>query len=900
MRSNDDMKYIRPKVLILTILCVAFLWTAIQPAAAASGTDPAGASVFDMDISCGLDGYSKYGAYIPVTLTVTNHGADFSGTVQLILDSESLSDHRIAYTQNLTAAANETKTLRFVLSDVDTSPSFDIILIDDAGNIRAEQRIHTGIQYTDDVYIGILSDDFDSLSYLDGMPFYVNSYSGYISTRIFALDEQSFFNDAEMLSCLDAIIINDFDSSVLSDAQYEALKTWVHLGGTLMIGTGANASKTMSLFSDHFLEVSCGQESQASSDFDLNGYTSIVRSSPMIYEEELPEAVGEDNEATDDGEATDDNETAEDGEAADDSKAADDGETADDSKAADDGADAYGSPEDENIEGEAETAVVITDGEETASATISGDYEEVSFISEVLSDVGAVRLQTVSLDFNDGTAYPQFLSQELLRGSGRVVVLSFDLADPAFLSWDYPMQAVQNIFTTLTDVSLQGQMNATYTKNYYVADMLTNYIEGQLPKIGLFIGIIVVYIILVSPAAYLILKKKDRRQWLWIIVPALACMFTVVIFLLGRSSIQNGPYLNYSTVIHSDGIDGREQTYFSVTSPQNKGFDFTVSNEYSVHPALNYYSSYSINPDPAKVSSSYGMNLILEDDQTRIDICNINAFGSRYFSAMRKSSGLGKVETDISYVDGHYEGTVANHTGYALEDAFLILDQCILYIGHLDDGESYTISEASPVMMSAASEIPDRLFSEAPAKQRLLSGYLYNLVNARYSSFTLMPYYAFGAFVPDYTVSLAKNCGLRASGNTLYWDDIDVDYVTGESYSLPNLFYNSTLVSGDLNGTEACFYSDELVLNCHLPVRTDEALEMTMAYPGGEQMLYYFYNWDTREYDEVFTDGNMTLNAAALEPYVQDERIYVKLEKVYKETYSSAALPVICITGREN
>ena len=72
-----------------------------------------------------------------------------------------------------------------------------------------------------------------------------------------------------------------------------------------------------------------------------------------------------------------------------------------------------------------------------------------------------------------------------------------------------------------------------------------------------------------------------------------------------------------------------------------------------------------------------------------------------------------------------------------------------------------------------------------------------------------------------------------------------------------------------------------------------------MAYPGGEQMLYYFYNWDTREYDEVFTDGNMTLNAAALEPYVQDERIYVKLEKVYKETYSSAALPVICITGRE-
>ena len=83
--------------------------------------------------------------------------------------------------------------------------------------------------------------------------------------------------------------------------------------------------------------------------------------------------------------------------------------------------------------------------------------------------------------------------------------------------------------------------NASSLEYYYVQDMLSNYIAGKLPQIGRFVVIIILYIILVSPAAYFILKKKDKRQWLWVLVPVLACIFTAVIFFFGNSARQKGP-----------------------------------------------------------------------------------------------------------------------------------------------------------------------------------------------------------------------------------------------------------------------------------------------------------------------------------------------------------------------
>ena len=74
---------------------------------------------------------------------------------------------------------------------------------------------------------------------------------------------------------------------------------------------------------------------------------------------------------------------------------------------------------------------------------------------------------------------------------------------------------------------------------------------------------------------------------------------------------------------------------------------------------------------------------------------------------------------------------------------------------------------------------------------------------------------------------------------------------------------------------------------------------MELVSPGSEEMIYYLYNWESNTYDEVFSNGEKQLQQSQLEPYIQNNCLRIKLEKVVKDTYSSAAFPVISLTGRE-
>ncbi len=91
------MKYkkLRTFILALVFAAVSLWYCGFEPAAAA-GTEDEG-SDFDINISCGLDGYGKYSTDLPVCLTVTGHSGDFRGRIRLIPYSENVNTSVNAY-----------------------------------------------------------------------------------------------------------------------------------------------------------------------------------------------------------------------------------------------------------------------------------------------------------------------------------------------------------------------------------------------------------------------------------------------------------------------------------------------------------------------------------------------------------------------------------------------------------------------------------------------------------------------------------------------------------------------------------------------------------------------------------------------------------------------------------
>ena len=92
----------------------------------------------------------------------------------------------------------------------------------------------------------------------------------------------------------------------------------------------------------------------------------------------------------------------------------------------------------------------------------------------------------------------------------------------------------------------------------------------------LLFGIIILYIILIIPVLYIVLKRKDKREYTWWLIPIIALLTSVAIFgygakdRIGRAQIQHTAILN---VEPGGGMTG----YFTESILSNKSGDFSFT-----------------------------------------------------------------------------------------------------------------------------------------------------------------------------------------------------------------------------------------------------------------------------------------------------------------------------------
>ncbi|MDE7404805.1 MAG: hypothetical protein K2M81_06845, partial [Lachnospiraceae bacterium] len=100
--------------------------------------------------------------------------------------------------------------------------------------------------------LGILSDKYLSLTYLDmgGNEIYYGSNSYPI--KLVELDQDNLEDTLDVLSFL---VIDSYNTSVLSDKALESIEQWLDNGGVLIIGTGSGAEEVLSGLDN--LDIQC-------------------------------------------------------------------------------------------------------------------------------------------------------------------------------------------------------------------------------------------------------------------------------------------------------------------------------------------------------------------------------------------------------------------------------------------------------------------------------------------------------------------------------------------------------------------------------------------------------------------------------------------------------------------
>lgn len=189
-----------------------------------------------------------------IAVTVQNLGADWEGTARLYVGE----NYRVpsAYDTMISLPQGSTKqfTVRVPKSNREVSDAgVKVALVDKRSKEVASREFDYFFRNESSALsMGILSDSYSDLTYLDmgGSTLYFQQ-----TERPIRLEELNQDNLKQSLDRLTLLVIDNYNTGVLTEEEMEAIEIWNQDGGILIVGTGSRGEETLAGFEDGYLGV---------------------------------------------------------------------------------------------------------------------------------------------------------------------------------------------------------------------------------------------------------------------------------------------------------------------------------------------------------------------------------------------------------------------------------------------------------------------------------------------------------------------------------------------------------------------------------------------------------------------------------------------------------------------
>ncbi len=641
----------------------------------------------------------------PIFITMENNLKDIDGEVQVEIPyDEGYGEAVTIYAIGINQPKDTQK--KYVINLPISSHLLNIKLkVVEGKNTLLEKyvRLERGIT-ENTALVGVLSDDTDSLRYLNGFNF--DNISNTINSKIVKLNEENFPNTIDVAESFDMIIINNYDTSKLTKEQYDVLKKWTELGGFLVLGTGANGNKTLSAFTDDF------------------------------------------------------------------------------------------------ITGEKESVVRVSAN--PLGILVNDDFDTI---------IDAMKLKTddsVPIVESEGIT----LIQKLDKHQGSILLLSFDMGMEPIISWNLNKYFMESLFRKTAPAMLTGSnfdVNRRAGYNYNIESALKNIPELPLPQYGTIILIFIIYIIVAAPISYLVLKRIDKRELMWVVVPIFSVLFASIVYLIGFGTRIKEPLLNTVSIARVNETGFYDTKSFSgVFTPNKTNIKIQGIDNLRIKPFMrgNYYgSSDSQTWDNKRIEAKF----VLSPEQS-LEFYNIGVWGMKTFEIASDKNLEGNIIGNINYIDSSYTGYIENNTGFDLEDCYIITANQFLKIDDFAKGEKIDISNMEKKSFTNRFELLDGIYprfyqrdgntkGEELIKRRLANqkrniiDYYYDYLGQNPQGIKLIAW-SRNPLIDDIYVN---NKVLKRYDNTMFIVDFDLNLVTGNNIELPFGYVEPVIEEGSLN-----------------------------------------------------------------------------------------------------
>ena len=173
-----------------------------------------------------------------------------------------------------------------------------------------------------------------------------------------------------------------------------------------------------------------------------------------------------------------------------------------------------------------------------------------------------------------------------LIGFGQVVFVAVDLDQPPFVDWPARLRLLRRI--SLGEESLgssDSSPTGSQVSHFGYRDLsgqlraaLGQFKEVTLVRFYWIVGLLAVYIVLIGPLDYWLLKKWDRFHWSWITFPSIVLGFSLLSLLMATSFKAQQTHVNQLDIVDYDVQSSqlRGTSWAYVLSPQPRTYDLQI------------------------------------------------------------------------------------------------------------------------------------------------------------------------------------------------------------------------------------------------------------------------------------------------------------------------------------
>lgn len=288
---------------------------------------------------------------------------------------------------------------------------------------------------------------------------------------------------------------------------------------------------------------------------------------------------------------------------------------------------------------------------------------------------------------------PLFASWDVSKGT--VIYAAYDISMEPLQSWSGHADVWNTVLQQHMSLASKGivQRGDFAQRINYLLDYFPSL---TLPPYSLLLWLLLGYAVIVAPGLYFVLKKLDKREWAWLLIPVIAVLASGGIYMAGTTG-KSTMRTNTLSIVELDGTGhANRSTSTALFIPRSGNYKLSF-------PAGTHVT---VQREDGLISGGQSVasdrQLIRNDDSaTAVSLKGMTHRSlAKLTTAQVESRQFGQVEMNIAFDDqGVPQGTVTNKTSVDLTDTAILLNDKLYLLGDIAKNQSATIT-SSPIPIS--------------------------------------------------------------------------------------------------------------------------------------------------------------------------------------------------------